>query len=138
MENKNLIILCLLSLSTILSCKHTEKGLNWNVEVNTIEDSHYFLRTQMSDSLYNATKGRHVKKSNRIVKTKREVIDLGKSVFFKEFSNDDSIADRRYVVHFINGFWIVKGLLPHGFTGGTLVTAIDSESGEFFYTQVWK
>jgi len=138
MQNKKFITLYILCLSTLMSCAHADKGLTWNAEVNTIEDSHYFLRSQMNDSLYQAMEGRHVKRSNRVIKTKKEAIELGKSVFLKEFSKDDTVEERRYMVHLIKGFWIVKGLLPHGFTGGTLVTVIDSESGELFYTQVWK
>ena len=138
MKNKNLITLCILCLSTLLSCAQSDKGLNWNAEVNTIEDSHFFLRNQMNDSLYQATEGRHVKRSNRFIKTKKEAIELGKSVFLKEFGKDYDLDERRYMVHLIKGFWIVKGLLPLGFTGGTLVTVIDSESGELSYTLVWK
>jgi len=138
MQIKSLYTLCILCLSVLMSCAQAEKGLNGNVEVNTIEDSHYFLRNQMSDSLYQAIDGRHVKKSNRVIKTEKEAIELGKSFFFKEFGENYNSEERRYMVNLIKGFWIVKGMLPVGHSGGTLVTVIDSESGELFYTQVWK
>ena len=121
-----------------MSCAQAEKGLNGNVEVNTIEDSHYFLRNHMSDSLYQSIDGRYVKKSNRAIKTEKGAIELGKLVFFKEFGENYNSKERQYLVHHIKGFWIVKGMLPIGYTGGTLVTVIDSESGKLFYTQVWK
>ena len=138
MQIKSLYTLCILCLSVLMSCAQAEKGLNGNVEVNTIEDSHYFLRNHMSDSLYQSIDGRQVKKSNRAIKTKKEVIELGESVFFKEFGENYNSEERRYMVNLIKGFWIVKGMLPVGHSGGTLVTVIDSESGELFYTQVWK
>ena len=136
MKNKNLFTLSILCLCTLVSCTQADKGLNWNVEVNTIEDSHYLLRNQMNDSLYQATEGRHVKRSNRLIKTKKEAIESGKSVFLKELLYD--LGERRYLTHLIKGYWIVKGMLPLEFTGGTLVTVIDSENGEVCCTQVWK
>jgi len=111
-------------------------GLNGNVEVGTIEDSHYLLRSQMGDSLYQAMQGRIVKSADRLIKTEEEAIESGKSVFSKKLPND--LDARRYLAHYINGYWIVKGLLPAGFMGGTLVTVIDSKSGEPAHTQVWK
>ena len=51
MQIKSLIILCILCLSVLMSCALAKKGLNGDMVLNTIEDSHYFLRNHMSDSL---------------------------------------------------------------------------------------
>lgn len=138
MQAKKLLTLCVFCLSALLSCAQADKEWSWNVETNTIEDSQYLLQSQMNDSLYKSIVGRDVKLKDRIIKTEKEALDLGKSIFLKEFDSGWHEPDRRYLVHFIKGYWIVKGLLPEGMTGGTLVTVIDSESGNHYYSQVWK
>lgn len=92
----------------------------------------------MTDSLFQATEGRRVKRSDRVIKNRREVKAPAKQVFLEKYDKDYGVEGRNYTIHFINGFWIVKGLLPRGFTGGTLVAIFDSESGELFSTLVWK
>jgi hypothetical protein len=92
----------------------------------------------MNDSLFQAMDRRHVKRRNRVIKTKKEAIKLAKPVFSNEFGKDYNIEERLYTVHHMNGFWIVRGHLPNGYTGGTLVAVIDSESGKPFCTLIWK
>ncbi|MDF1698090.1 MAG: NTF2 fold immunity protein [Saprospiraceae bacterium] len=92
----------------------------------------------MSDSLYQAIEGRNVKIKNRLIKTEKEAIAVGKSIFHKEFGEDYMDDDRRYIVLHIKGYWIVKGLQAVGYTGGTLVTVIDSKNGDIQFTKIWK
>lgn len=138
MQNKKLIILCILCLSALMSWAQASKELTSDVEVNTIEDSNYILYHQMGDSLYQAIEERHVNSSNRLIKTEKEALELGKQVFLKEFGKNYNLESRRYMVHHIKGYWIVKGLQPHGYTGGTLVAVFDSESGQLFCSLYWK
>ena len=77
----------------------------------------------MTDSLYQTIDGRRVKR---------------KQVLGKEFGEEYFVDDRRFLVHHVNGYWIVKAMLPKGFSGGTLVTIIDSESGITYKSLVWK
>ena len=125
----------LLSLLYLLSCtpKHNFAGPD-----SLKEDNHAILKHQMKDSLFQTIEGRHVKRSDRIVKTKKEAIEIAKRVFWKEYGKDFSIDERIYLSHLVNGFWIARGMLPKGYTGGTLVAIIDSESGELFSTLIWK
>ena len=138
MKNKILITLCIFGSTTLMSSAQADKELSWNVEVNTIEDSQYLLKDQLNDSLYKATEGRHVKRSNRIIKTKKKAIILAKQALLNEFGKEHYIEEKKFKVHFVRGYWIVKGMLPRGFVGGTLVAVFDSESGELFKTLVWK
>jgi hypothetical protein len=101
------------------------------------EDNHPILKSQMSDSLYQATQGRTVKRSDRIVKTKSAAFEIAKPAFLK-IEDKEFVEGRLYAFHLVNGFWIVKGMLREGFTGGTLVEIIDAESGELLHTLVWK
>ena len=102
------------------------------------EDNPLILKEGMSDSLYQATKGRHVKRSDRVVKTEQEAFEIAKLKFQEEFGYNEDIMDRLYAIHLVDGFWIVKGMLPPGFNGGTIVAVIDSESGELLYTLHWR
>lgn len=96
------------------------------------------LKSTMSDSLYNATEGRHVNKKNRAIKTKIEAFELAKPAFIEKVGYNENILDRLYAIDLVHGFWIVKGMLPRGYTGGTLVAVIDSESGVLLYSFIWK
>lgn len=125
----------LISLLFLISCKSNQVVSG---KYLGIKDSRSILKSQMTDSLYQAMDGRKVKRSDRIIKTNRAATELGKSVFLKKYGKDYGVEGRDYTIHLISGFWIVKGLLPRGFTGGTLVAVFDSESGELFYTLVWK
>jgi len=144
------VLLCLVSCTSTSEDSHElEKSpeLRESLELTTIEleqlhlgeeDSHSILKNQMDDSLYQAVEGRHVETSNRVIKTKSESIELAKPVFLESYGKDYGIEERQYTSHLIHGFWVVKGLLPRGYTGGTLVAVFDSESGDLFSTLVWK
>jgi len=138
MWTKNIFSICICLFCTTWVAAQSDKELTWNVEVNTIKDSHYLLKHQMGDSLFQSIEGRQVKRTNRIIKSKRAALKKGKKVFTAEFGDAYEIEGRRFLVHFIKGYWIVKALLPEGFSGGTLVTVFDSESGKELYTLVWK
>ena len=103
-----------------------------------IKDSRSILKHQMSDSLYQVMDRRKVKRSDRLIKTRKGATFLAKQALQKVYGKDYEVVGREYTIHHINGFWIVKGLLPRGFSGGTLVAVFDSESGELFDTLVWK
>ena len=138
MLNQALTTLGILCLIALMSCAKTNKELTWDAEVHTIADSRYLLKHEVKDSLYQAIEGRRVKRGKRIIETKKEAINLAKPAFLEELGTDYNIEERRYIVHLVNGFWIVKGLQPRGYTGGTLVAIIDSESGQFLTTLYWK
>ena len=125
----------LLSLLYLFSCtpKHNFAGPG-----SMKEDNRAILKYQMSDSLFQAIEGRHVKRSNRVIKTKKEAIKIAKRVFLKEYGKEYNVEGRIYVSHLVNGFWIARGMFPKGYTGGTLVAVFDSENGELFCTLIWK
>tara|TARA_B100000795_G_C22519833_1_gene330958 strand:+ start:307 stop:525 length:219 start_codon:yes stop_codon:yes gene_type:complete len=66
------------------------------------------------------------RKATGLSKQKKRPLNSGNHFFFKEFGENYNSEERRYIVHLIKGFWIVKGILPVGYTGGTLVPVIDS------------
>ena len=103
-----------------------------------IEDSHSILESQMPASQYQAIEGRHVKIGSRVIKTERDAIELAKPIFLEKFGNDHGLGGRHHTGHLIHGFWVVKGLLPRGFSGGTQVAVLDSESGDLYCTLIWK
>ncbi len=125
----------LLSLLYLLACtpKHNFAGPD-----SLKNDNHAILKQQMSDSLFQAMEGRQVKRSKRVVKTKREAIEIAKQVFWKEYNKGYNLDERIYMSQLVNGFWVTRGMLPRGSTGGGLVAIIDAESGELFSTLVWK
>ena len=124
-----------LSLLYLLSCSPKRTV---TVDYSYEEDNIAILKDQMTDSLYLAMEGREVKKSERVVKTEKEAIKLAKPVLLKVLGDNYNVEDRIYTVHLLNGYWIVRGHLPDGFSGGTLVSVIDSESGDSNYTFVWR
>jgi hypothetical protein len=119
----------------LVSCapKHNARG-----DYSLRTDNRALLEDQLNDSLLQLTEGRKVKRSNRVIKTKKEALELATTVFLKEYGEDDNVEERIFTIHLLNGFWIVRGLLPHGFNGGTLVAIIDSQSGELLSTLVWR
>ena len=102
------------------------------------EDNHRILKSHLSDSLYRATAGRRVKRNSRAVKTESTAFALAKPAFVETAGYNEDILDRLYAINLANGFWIVKGMLPPGYTGGTLVAIIDSKSGELLHAFIWK
>lgn len=102
------------------------------------DDSLPILMDQLSDSLYQATDGRKIKRSDRAVKTKLEAFERAKPALAKEFGADEDIMGRPYAIYLVNGFWIVKSMLPRGFAGGTLVAIIDAETGQLHATLAWR
>lgn len=134
---KYVLIIGLIS-GTLLSCAKREQELKWNAELETLDDSRYLLKNQMPDSLYQTIQGRRVKMGKRLIKTEDDAIALGKEIFWKDFGKDYHPQDRRYMAHLVNGFWVIKGLQPIGFTGGALVAVVDSENGDKLYSLVWK
>ena len=121
-----------------LYCSPKNKELSWNVEVDTIEDSQWLLKDQMPDSLYTSIQGRKVKQRQRQIKNEKEAIEIGRSIFAESFGSEYHYDERRYLAHLAHGYWVIKGLQPKGFMGGTLVTVVDSQTGEIFKTLVWK
>lgn len=101
-------------------------------------DNHAILQSQLSDSLYQATEGRRLSRKNRSLKTKTAAFELAKPAFLEAVGDTEDISGRRYAVDLVNGFWIVKGILPDGYTGGTLVAIMDAASGERLFTLIWK
>ena len=134
MNKTGLYILTLLFLLFLISCKSNQivsgKYLG-------IKDSRSILKHEMSDSLFQITEGRKVKRSDRVIKKRKEVKELAKPVFLEKYE-DYGVEGRGYTIHLINGFWIVKGLLPRGLAGGTLVAVFDAESGKLYSSLVWK
>ena len=112
MQNRILCTLCLFFFISSSTCSKTNKELTWNAEVNTIKDSQYLLKHQLSDSLYQAISDRRIKRSDRVIKTEKEAIEFAVPFFSKEFGEDYEIEERRFLGHLIKGFWIVKGLQP--------------------------
>ncbi|MCR9287434.1 MAG: YbbC/YhhH family protein [Bacteroidetes bacterium] len=129
-----LYIPILLSLFLLLSCSQRQFVIGKDPYE---KDNHSILKSEMSDSLYQATAERNVKRSNRVVKTKRAAYEFAKPAFLK-IEGKESVEGRLYAFYLVNGFWIVKGMLPEGFTGGTVVAVIDSESGELISTVSWR
>ena len=126
----------LLFLICVLSCTSLIKNVAGQDSIK--EDSYKILKSQMNDSLFQAMEGRYVKRSNRVIKSKKEAIELAKTAFWKEYGKDNMINERKYTSHLMNGFWIVRGLLPRPYTGGTIVAILDAENGEHFSSLVWK
>ncbi len=100
------------------------------------DDSRALLQYQLGDSLYQTIDGRQVKRRDRRVRTKKDALQLGMPALIKEYGKEDA-EGRNYDVHLIHGYWIVRGILPPGFTGGMLVAVIDAESGDLLHTLVW-
>lgn len=128
-------ILLLLSLLYLVSCApvHNARG-----DYSLRKDNHAILKDQMSDSLIQSIQDRHVPRSNRVIRSKKEALEFAKTVFQKKYGHEDDIEARIFTTHLVKGYWIVRGLLPRGFNGGTLVSVIDSETGELFCTFIWR
>jgi len=101
------------------------------------KDNQLILKNHMSDSLYQTTLGRQIKRSNRLVKTEEDAFQIARLAFLKH-EDLEYVKGRLYAFYLLNGFWIVKGMLPSGYTGGTLVAVIDSESGELIFSLIWR
>ena len=99
------VLLCLLYLLSYTP-KHNFAGPG-----TMKEDNHAILKQQMSDSLFHAMEGRHVKRSNRLIKTEKEVIEIARQAFLKEYGEDYALEDRIYMSHLLNGFWVARGML---------------------------
>lgn len=102
------------------------------------EDNDAILKSQMSDSLFYATQGRQISSRNRLVKTKRDAFEHTMPVFLEKYGDDFNVKDRLYAFDLRNGFWIVKGMLPKGYAGGTLVAILDARKGDLISTFIWK
>ncbi len=67
---------------------------------------------------------------NALIDNQETAIKLSEVLLFKIYGEDMIKAERPYEVHFIDGYWILKGTLPVGADGGTFFSIIfDSRDG---------
>ncbi|MBT8231527.1 MAG: hypothetical protein HKO66_16780 [Saprospiraceae bacterium] len=134
----NLLLPLATCLFILISCAPKESEIIWDAELETMADSRYLLKNQLDSSIYYSLGNRYVKRSKRAIKTKKEALNYGKKIFWRDFGKEYNIEDRRFKVHLVKGYWIVKGLLPIGYSGGALIAIVDSETGKLTKSLIWK
>jgi hypothetical protein len=62
-----------------------------------------------------------------ILKEKKSAIHFAESVVFERYGKHTIIKQRPYEVYNIDNYWIIKGTLPRGDTGGTFLIIINAK-----------
>ncbi|WP_306640876.1 NTF2 fold immunity protein [Sanyastnella coralliicola] len=102
------------------------------------EDNSFILVEALGDSLYELNLHERIRKRDKKINTDLQAFAAAKPDLREAFGEDEDILVRAYAFHDINGYWIVKGLLPEGFAGGTLVAVVDSRTGETVRVMTWR
>ena len=62
-----------------------------------------------------------------ILKEKKSAIRFAESVVFERYGKQTIKKQRPYEVYYIDNYWIIKGTLPKGATGGTFLIIINAK-----------
>ena len=102
------------------------------------EDNVPILKDALSEAAFQANEDELVSEPSLHIKEDAQAFAAAQPFLEKEYGNNENILSREYAFYRINGYWIVKGLLPSGFTGSTLIAVVDARSGETIYTEIWR
>jgi hypothetical protein len=61
-----------------------------------------------------------------IIKDKTTAIEVAEPILFSTYGKKNITRQRPYETYFIDNYWIINGILPKGYRGGTFLIIIDS------------
>lgn len=123
-----LSIIAILPLLLAASCASHEFTREKDMDAH---ENPELLQQVMSEAEFDLIEGQEIGLDKQKVNTADKAFELGLAQFTADFGSDDSVHSRRFTTDYLFGYWVVKGLLPEGFTGGRLVVVIDAATGEF-------
>ncbi|WP_290858601.1 NTF2 fold immunity protein [Flavobacterium sp.] len=65
-----------------------------------------------------------------IIKDSLSAISIAETILFNIFDKTSILEQKPYDIHHINNYWIISGILPKGYKGGTFLIIIDDRNSE--------
>ncbi|UFH33590.1 YbbC/YhhH family protein [Chryseobacterium sp. C-71] len=119
----------------LISFSCSEKKDTNKISDQKPESSNIEIFIENKDSEYAKTELENAKISNEFSPTKvildpKTAVEISESILFPIYGKENIIKQRPYDVHFIHGYYIIKGTFPEPQIGGTFIIIINSKDGK--------
>ncbi len=71
-----------------------------------------------------------VSNEKMLIKNNSTAISVVEPILFGIYGKDNIVKQRPYDVYLINNYWIISGILPRDYLGGTFLIIMNAKNGE--------
>ena len=77
-------------------------------------------------------------KGKVLIDDEKTAIKFAEVIMFKVYGQQKIEDERPYEVHYIDGYWIIRGTLPIGYDGGTFQIIFSAKDGQIIRSTHYK
>lgn len=66
---------------------------------------------------------------DKVIPDKQTAIAVAEPILFKIYGKDQILGEKPYNISLIDGYWLLSGLLPEGYKGGTFLIILSEKDG---------